>query len=63
MLRGFEQMRYDRILLRSKKNTWQAESIVMLGTRKLEGSEDDGMGLYIYPSDHFGLLTTLQIAV
>eukprot|EP00732_Lithocolla_globosa_P006143 Lithocolla_globosa_v1_NODE_6931_length_1013_cov_199.186848.p1 type:complete len:298 gc:universal NODE_6931_length_1013_cov_199.186848:961-68(-) len=46
-----EQMRYDRVMLRSQ--TWHAESIRLVGNEPIE------KGGKVFPSDHFGLLTTL----
>ena len=45
-------VRFDRILLRSP--SWQAKSIALLGTKPV--LPDD---LYVFPSDHFGLVATV----
>jgi endonuclease/exonuclease/phosphatase family metal-dependent hydrolase len=66
-----EQMRYDRIMFRSEH--WKAAGIELLGTRPAADYLPDGFsmapstGSYdldpekIWPSDHFGLVATLEI--
>jgi tyrosyl-DNA phosphodiesterase 2 len=49
-----KHVRFDRILLRSQQPGWQAESIELLGTDALEGTSPA-----VFPSDHFGLISTL----
>lgn len=46
-------MRYDRIMLNSKK--WKAKSIELIGTEKC----GDEMNRPVFPSDHFGLVSEL----
>jgi tyrosyl-DNA phosphodiesterase 2 len=46
-----EQVRFDRILLRSQQPGWQARSIQLIGTEPISTATPD-----IFPSDHFGLL-------
>jgi len=54
MLKHYEEMRYDRILLKS--NSWNAKSIQMIGNEPIESDEDGPL----FPSDHFGLLMELK---
>jgi len=57
----FEQMRYDRILLKSKEQTggghWTGKTIEMLGT---ESFMNDRQGFPVNPSDHFGLFLEIE---
>jgi tyrosyl-DNA phosphodiesterase 2 len=50
-----KQVRFDRMLLRSRRPGWQAESIELIGTEPISGSIPD-----IFPSDHFGLVSRLR---
>jgi tyrosyl-DNA phosphodiesterase 2 len=52
-----EKMRYDRIILKSK--SWIATSIEMLGTEGFE--KDEQRNAKVFPSDHFGLKSTIEI--
>jgi len=53
MLTNYEQMRYDRILLRS--TYWKPHKIKLLGTKPVDETKPK-----IFPSDHFGLEMKLQ---
>jgi exonuclease III len=57
MIKGYERMRYDRILLKSKY--WKPTAISLLGDEPISGSKVGGA--VVYPSDHFGLIMTLEI--
>lgn len=48
-----KHVRFDRILLRSPN--WQANSIHLLGTKPVSPEQLD-----IFPSDHFGLVATIE---
>ena len=50
-----KQVRFDRMLLRSRPPGWQAEAIELIGTEPIAGSTPD-----IFPSDHFGLVSRLR---
>jgi len=59
MLQGYEQMRYDRILLKSQTNSWKPLSIELIGNEPIkEISKDDEP---IFPSDHFGLMMKIAL--
>ena len=46
-----KQVRFDRILLRSKRPGWRAESIQLIGTEPIHHATPS-----VFPSDHFGLV-------
>lgn len=46
-----KQVRFDRILLRSERPGWRAESIQLIGTEPINTATP-----HIFPSDHFGLV-------
>jgi len=46
-----KRARFDRILLRSRRHSWAAESIRIIGTQPISPDQLD-----LYPSDHFGLV-------
>jgi len=56
MIKGYERMRYDRILIKSK--FWKPTAISMLGEESIPGGKVGGA--IVYPSDHFGLIVTLD---
>jgi len=56
MIRGYERMRYDRILLKS--TCWIPTAISLLGVDPVPPFKVGGA--IVYPSDHFGLITTLE---
>jgi endonuclease/exonuclease/phosphatase family metal-dependent hydrolase len=58
MLQNYEQMRYDRIMLRSRR--WQAVDIQILGKDPIAFDSKHGIPIAV-PSDHYGLVTTLQL--
>lgn len=54
------QMRLDRVLLSETNNdVVKATKIERFGDKKLE-FDDETKPNYLFPSDHFGLLTELQ---
>jgi len=57
MLQNYEQMRYDRVLFRTKENFWKPTEIHLLGTEKIEYMEEP-----VFPSDHFGLELHLKLS-
>jgi len=57
MIKGYERMRYDRILLKSKY--WLPTAISLLGEDPIQVTKVGGA--VVYPSDHFGLIMTLEI--
>jgi len=59
MLRGYERMRYDRILFKCVTNTWQPLSIELIGDQPIIGTSWENKPLY--PSDHFGLLMKIKL--
>lgn len=54
MIGKHETMRYDRIMIKSK--TWIPETIDIIGNKSFVHEEER----IIFPSDHFGLLTTIN---
>jgi len=58
MIKQYERMRYDRILFKSKRLSWDATGICLLGTERLDPSKVGGA--VVYPSDHFGLILTIE---
>jgi len=58
MIKQYERMRYDRILFKSLNRTWIATGISLIGTEHLDPSKVGGA--YVYPSDHFGLILTIE---
>lgn len=58
MLHSYEQMRYDRIMLRSRR--WQAVDIQILGRDPIVFDILNGKPVAV-PSDHYGLVATLQL--
>lgn len=58
MLYNYEQMRYDRIMLRSRR--WQAIDIQILGRDPIFFDSIGGNPIAV-PSDHYGLVTTMQL--
>jgi len=57
MIRGYERVRYDRILLRSKY--WEPKAISLIGDQAVPPCKVGGA--VVFPSDHFGLIMTLEI--
>ncbi len=49
------QSRFDRILLRSKNSSWQAQHIEMFAHKAIVNREEK-----LFASDHFGLIATLE---
>jgi len=47
-----KQVRFDRVLLRSQRQGWRAESIELIGTDPIDSAPA------IFPSDHFGLVSS-----
>lgn len=58
MLIHAEQMRYDRVLLRS--SDWVPTKIELIGTKGIEGEFSEVFKeIPLYASDHFGLVTEI----
>lgn len=55
MLRHYERMRYDRVIIKS--NEWKPASIELVGNKQIGITTD---GRFIFPSDHFGLFTSFR---
>lgn len=53
--RKHKHMRFDRILLRSPASVWVPRCIRLIGTEPISGAMPD-----TYPSDHFGLVATIE---
>lgn len=52
----FEQMRYDRIVIRSKE--WKPIAIDIIGDKEFK--TDEYTKKKVYPSDHYGLITQIK---
>jgi tyrosyl-DNA phosphodiesterase 2 len=50
-----KQVRFDRVLFRSKNSEWKPEQIRLIGTTPVHTGTPS-----VFPSDHFGLVCTLQ---
>jgi len=62
MLLDIEQMRYDRVIFRSKNKTWIPKNISLLGTKRIENeSAEIHSDIPLFPSDHFGLVAMIEI--
>lgn len=58
MLRRYERMRYDRVIVRSRNNECIPKSIELVGTQCIKVNND---GVPVFPSDHFGLFTVFAL--
>jgi len=57
MLSNYEQMRYDRILFKSKDSFLKPVDIKLIGTDQIIEIQDEHP---VFPSDHFGLELRLR---
>ena len=53
-----EVMRYDRIILASAESKWKAADIQMIGNQAIYVGQEY-QNSKVYPSDHYGLVTTI----
>jgi len=58
MLMKYEEMRYDRIAIKSE--TWEPISIDLVGNSSVKEFQVDGESYFVYPSDHFGLISKIS---
>jgi len=58
MIKQYERMRYDRMLLKSENGIWEPKGISLLGNRPLDARKVGGS--IVFPSDHFGLIMTIE---
>jgi len=56
MLTNYEQMRYDRILFKSKDSFLKTVDIKLIGTERIPEIQEET----VFPSDHFGLELRLK---
>ena len=50
-----KHVRYDRMLLRTRSGRWAPQDVALIGTEAVGPDHPD-----VFPSDHFGLVATLQ---
>jgi len=61
-----KRVRFDRVLYFSGDATatdWRCTDCAMLGNTPLDGVTDPNTGGPVFPSDHFGLLSTIGFGV
>ncbi|KAL9655130.1 hypothetical protein ABK040_008908 [Willaertia magna] len=55
-----EVMRYDRMLWKNNEDDWQVNDIEIIGDKPMLKLGDEMNTQWVYPSDHFGLFTTIK---
>jgi tyrosyl-DNA phosphodiesterase 2 len=56
MIPNYEQMRYDRVLLKSANGNWRPKRIELIGTEPVPHHTN------LWPSDHFGLVAHFEFS-